>query len=77
MLHNASTSNFCSQGIGVAGDYRTQFHKKAEAIASAMADGGYRFGMLHVKAVDDTGHDRQVVLKVQFSACHLLPTGGT
>ncbi len=59
----------------IAGDYRTQFHKKAQAISSALIDGGYRFGMLHVKAVDDTGHDRQAVLKVtglaslSLSAC--------
>lgn len=49
-----------------AGDYRTQFHNKAEAISAALIDGGYRFGMLHVKAVDDTGHDRQAVLKVSL-----------
>lgn len=28
--------------------------------------GGYDFGFLHVKAVDDTGHDRLVGLKVRY-----------
>ncbi|CAL8468172.1 g7711 [Coccomyxa elongata] len=56
----------CLSVPGATGDYRTQFHKKTEAIASALTDGGYRFGMLHVKAVDDTGHDRQAVLKVRY-----------
>ncbi|KAK9901638.1 hypothetical protein WJX75_006034 [Coccomyxa subellipsoidea] len=56
----------CLSAPGATGDYRTQFHKKAEAISAALVDGGYRFGMLHVKAVDDTGHDRQAVLKVRY-----------
>ena len=47
-----------------AGDYKTQFHAKAEAIARALTQGGYQLGFLHVKAVDDTGHDRAVALKV-------------
>lgn len=47
-----------------AGDYRTQFHVKAEKIAEALSAGQYDFGFLHIKAVDDTGHDQQPVLKV-------------
>ena len=47
-----------------AGDYRTQFHVKAEAIAAELSSGQYDFGFLHIKAVDDTGHDQQPVLKV-------------
>lgn len=31
--------------------------RKAEAIAGALSSGGFNFGFLHVKAVDDTGHD--------------------
>lgn len=50
-----------------AGDYRTQFHIKAEKIAEALTAGQYDFGFLHIKAVDDTGHDQQPVLKV---CCH-------
>ena len=48
----------------MAGDYRTKFHVKAEKLAEALSSGSYNFGFLHVKAVDDTGHDQQPVLKV-------------
>lgn len=51
---------------GTTGDYRTSFHKKAEAIAAALSDDAYEFGFLHVKAVDDTGHDKQIHLKVAY-----------
>ena len=30
----------------------------------ALISGGYDFALLHVKAVDDTGHDRMVAMKV-------------
>ena len=52
-----------------AGDYRTQFHMKAETIAEALTAGQYDFGFLHIKAVDDTGHDQQPVLKVCCHTC--------
>lgn len=47
-----------------AGDYKTSFRAKAEAISEALIGGSYKFGFLHVKAIDDTGHDRAVALKV-------------
>lgn len=50
---------------GYAGDYKTEFHVKAEAIAEALGHGDFDFGFLHVKAVDDTGHDRAAAMKVQ------------
>lgn len=34
-------------------------------MAGALAAGGHDFAFLHVKAVDDTGHDRDTVLKVR------------
>lgn len=37
---------------------------KAEVICSALTHQGYDFGFVHVKAVDDTGHDRRVEMKV-------------
>ena len=49
-----------------AGDYRTQFHAKAAAIAKALAEDSNDFGFLHVKAVDDTGHDKLLALKVGY-----------
>ncbi|KAK9826634.1 hypothetical protein WJX74_007188 [Apatococcus lobatus] len=51
---------------GATGDYRTQLSAKAEAIADALIHKGYHFAFLHVKAVDDTGHDRLPMLKVKF-----------
>jgi 2,3-bisphosphoglycerate-independent phosphoglycerate mutase len=47
-----------------AGDYKTQFHAKAATMADALINGPHGFGFLHVKAVDDTGHDRAVPMKV-------------
>lgn len=38
--------------------------RKAEAVAGALAAGDHQFGFLHVKAVDDTGHDHLTQLKV-------------
>ena len=55
---------------GATGDYRTQFHRKAAAAAAALASGVYDFVFLHVKAVDDTGHDRKPVLKVCRTHCN-------
>lgn len=54
---------------GTTGDYRTQFHIKAETIAEALTAGQYDFGFLHIKAVDDAGHDQQPVLKVRYLEC--------
>ncbi|KAL0023909.1 hypothetical protein WJX79_009725 [Trebouxia sp. C0005] len=54
---------------GTTGDYRTQFHAKAETLSEALTSGQYDFGFLHIKAVDDTGHDQQPVLKVQYLEC--------
>jgi 2,3-diphosphopglycerate-independent phosphoglycerate mutase len=54
---------------GTTGDYRTLFHKKAEAVAAALGNenkNNYEFAFLHVKAVDDAGHDRAVDLKVGY-----------
>ncbi|KAK9845885.1 hypothetical protein WJX81_005130 [Elliptochloris bilobata] len=51
---------------GATGDYRTRLDAKAAAVADALAGGQYGFAFLHVKAVDDTGHDRDTVLKVRY-----------
>jgi len=50
---------------GVTGDYKSLFHEKARAISEAMVHGGFDFGFLHVKAVDDAGHDRNIELKIK------------
>jgi 2,3-diphosphopglycerate-independent phosphoglycerate mutase len=51
---------------GTTGDYRSLFHRKAEAAAGALTTGGYDFVFLHVKAVDDAGHDRSLDLKLGY-----------
>eukprot|EP00884_Botryococcus_braunii_P022159 jgi/Botrbrau1/8627/Bobra.0196s0021.2 len=51
---------------GATGDYRTSFQSKAATLAHALSHAAYNFGFLHVKAVDDTGHDRASVLKVGY-----------
>lgn len=39
---------------------------QAATIAEALAAGSCDFGFLHIKAVDDTGHERAAALKVQM-----------
>ena len=56
--------HFCGQVPGATGDYRTEFHAKAAAVADTLTDGRHEFVFLHVKAVDDTGHDRHPAQKV-------------
>lgn len=51
---------------GTTGDYRTLFHRKAEAVAKLMLSERYDFVFLHVKAVDDAGHDKNLRLKLGF-----------
>ena len=58
VLYSSSRPKLC------AGDYKTSFHAKAEAIANDLSAGHHDFGFLHVKAIDDTGHDRAAALKV-------------
>ena len=51
---------------GATGDYHTNLTAKAEATAERLDRGGYDLGFLHVKAVDDAGHDRNLPLKVHL-----------
>jgi len=51
---------------GATGDYRTLFHRKAEAVAQLLQSEKYDFVFLHVKAVDDAGHDKNLGLKLAF-----------
>ena len=54
---------------GATGDYRTDLTAKARAISAALAPGapgGYDLGFLHVKAVDDSGHDGNYALKMNL-----------
>lgn len=57
--------------VGATGDYFTNVsakaHKAAEALAlqnnCAQGNGGYDFCFLHVKGIDDAGHDKNCALK--------------
>lgn len=51
---------------GGTGDYHTKLDRKANAMAQAMIHEEYDFGFLHVKAVDDAGHDKRLDLKIDF-----------
>ncbi|RHY17342.1 hypothetical protein DYB37_003239 [Aphanomyces astaci] len=49
---------------GATGDYHTNLLNKANAALDCFRDRTYDFGFVHVKAVDDAGHDRDVHMKV-------------
>lgn len=51
---------------GTTGSYDSLFHLKAQAIATALTEGPHEFAFLHVKAVDDTGHDRLWQMRVRY-----------
>jgi 2,3-bisphosphoglycerate-independent phosphoglycerate mutase len=49
---------------GATGSYDSDFASKAAVACAALVSGGFDFALLHVKAVDDTGHDRMLAMKV-------------
>lgn len=49
---------------GATGSYDSDFASKAAVATDALVNGGFDFAMVHVKAVDDTGHDRMLAMKV-------------
>ena len=51
---------------GATGDYHTNLCSKAETALKLLRSNEYDFGFVHVKAVDDAGHDRDVEKKVHF-----------
>ncbi len=52
---------------GATGDYHTDLISKARtAVATLQGDKGYNFAFVHVKAVDDAGHDVDVKKKVHL-----------
>lgn len=48
---------------GATGDYDTDLIAKADAVVRLIESDEYEFGFLHVKAVDDAGHDSNLALK--------------
>ncbi|GAM26748.1 hypothetical protein SAMD00019534_099230 [Acytostelium subglobosum LB1] len=49
---------------GGTGDYHTDFESKGNVAVDTLANGDYDFGFLHIKAVDDAGHDKDPDLKI-------------
>ena len=49
---------------GATGDYHSDFEAKGRAAVQKLTKEDYDFGFLHIKAVDETGHDRDVDLEV-------------
>ena len=48
---------------GATGDYHTNLSPKVDAIVQGLVESECKLGFLHVKAVDDAGHDGDPVLK--------------
>ena len=46
--------------------HRTRFDAKASRVVTALSKDDFDFALLHVKAVDDTGHDRAPHLKLGY-----------
>jgi len=61
---------------GATGSYDSDLASKAATACAALAAGGYEFALLHVKAVDDTGHDRMVAMKVRAGVVGVAGFGG-
>lgn len=51
---------------GATGDYRSNFEAKQEACCRYIMGDEYDFGFLHIKSVDDAGHDGNFDLKVNL-----------
>ncbi|DAZ99203.1 TPA: hypothetical protein N0F65_008236 [Lagenidium giganteum] len=54
------------QALGATGDYHTNLLSKAETAVKTLAEEKHDFAFVHVKAVDDAGHDKDVQKKVHF-----------
>eukprot|EP00854_Cymbomonas_tetramitiformis_P009162 gene9162-10860_t len=51
---------------GGTGDYHTELASKAESAAQSLTSGERDIVFVHVKAVDDAGHDRNTSYKIAF-----------
>ncbi|OZJ05767.1 hypothetical protein BZG36_01326 [Bifiguratus adelaidae] len=51
---------------GATGDYQTNLQAKGDAAVAAITSSGYDFCFVHIKAVDDAGHDKDVHRKIHF-----------
>jgi 2,3-diphosphopglycerate-independent phosphoglycerate mutase len=53
---------------GATGDYHTDLLSKGRTAVQTLIEKNYDFGFVHVKAVDDAGHDRNIDRKLEFLA---------
>ncbi|KAA8498871.1 2,3-bisphosphoglycerate-independent phosphoglycerate mutase 1 [Porphyridium purpureum] len=51
---------------GATGDYFTDLSAKGRATVEHLSSGQFDFGVLHIKAVDDAGHDRDRARRVEW-----------
>lgn len=53
---------------GATGDYHSDYIAKVKAAIANFEDKekGYNFGFLHIKAVDDAGHDKSLEKKQKY-----------
>ena len=53
---------------GATGDYSTDLDAKGRVAAEMLWREDYDFGFVHIKAVDDAGHDKDLAKKVRPSS---------
>ena len=51
---------------GATGDYDSDYYAKSDALIENIRKECYDFGFLHIKAVDDAGHDKSLKLKIEY-----------
>jgi 2,3-bisphosphoglycerate-independent phosphoglycerate mutase len=47
------------------GYYNSNLNNKAEATFKALSEEHYDFAFMHIKAVDDAGHDKSLDIKIE------------
>lgn len=50
---------------GATGWYDSNYHNKLESAERILREENYDFGFVHIKAIDDAGHDKDGNLKVK------------
>lgn len=51
---------------GATGSYDSNYHNKFESAENIVKSEDYDFGFVHIKAIDDAGHDKDANLKVRL-----------
>lgn len=50
---------------GTTGYYNSNLNNKAEKAVEKITSGDYQYGFVHIKAVDDAGHDKNMKIKIE------------